>query len=152
MTLYHHIHISPVPVEVPYVKVEGSQGLGYRPYLPITFSYKSRQFPAGHALVDTGSDITILPLYIAHLLEIELDDEKRIELDSAGGGSFSALPSLRQIGFCIERKGFRPIQWEGTAYFAEHEPVILLGHHDCLEKFDVTFHGPERKLSLLPRF
>jgi hypothetical protein len=39
----------------------------------------------------------------------------------------------------------------GTVYFTETEPLVLLGHHECLEKFDMTFHGPERLLSLTPR-
>jgi hypothetical protein len=91
-------------------------------------------------------------LEIAHFLEIELDDSKVMHIGSAGGGSFKAYPSQRKIGHTIERKGFRPIYWEGTAYFAEREPIVLLGNYDCLEKFDLTFYGPQRKLGVLPRF
>lgn len=73
-------------------------------------------------------------------------------MSAAGGGSFVVLPSQKKIGYTIEYKGYRPIHWEGIVYFAEDEPMILLGHHQCLEKFDLTFHGPERKLEILPRF
>jgi hypothetical protein len=95
--------------------------------------------------------MTILPLGIAHLLEIELDDSKSLRIDSAGGGSFVALPSRRKVEYSIEKRGYRPIQWKSVAYFAE-ESAILLGHEDCLEKFDLTFCGPERTLQVLPRF
>ena len=139
-------------MEIPYIKCEGSNGYSYRPYLPVTFSYGDRLFPVGRALVDTGSDLTILPLAIAHHLHIELDDSKKVIIDCAGGGRFTALPSQKNVHYSIEQKGFRSIKWKGIAYFAEQEPVVLLGHHECLEKFDLTFHGPERKLSILPRF
>jgi len=36
--------------------------------------------------------------------------------------------------------------------FADAEPIMLLGHHQCLEYFDLTFQGPEKKLGVLPRF
>jgi hypothetical protein len=139
-------------VEFPYVKCEGSHGFSYRPYLPVTFSYGDHRFPVGRALVDTGSDLTILPLDIAHILDVELDDAKKIILDCAGGGRFTALPSQKEIRYAIECAGYRPITWNGIIHFAEDEPVVLLGHHECLEKFDLTFQGPERKLGITPRF
>ncbi|MDD5056095.1 MAG: hypothetical protein PHZ00_07580 [Candidatus Peribacteraceae bacterium] len=139
-------------VEIPYVKCEGSHGYSYRPYLPVTFSYGDQQLPIGRALVDTGSDLTILPLQVAHYLRIELDDVKKVTIDCAGGGRFIALPSQHQVGYMIDAPGYRPIRWKGIVYFAENEPVVLLGYHQCLEKFDLTFRGPERKLGIIPRF
>lgn len=49
-------------------------------------------------------------------------------------------------------EGYRPNRWEGTVYFAGGEPTILLGHHECLEYFDLTVYGPEKKSRVLPRF
>ena len=152
MTLSHRIHILQGPLEFPYVKVEGSEGFSARPYIPVTFSSGKKSFRVGHALVDTGSDLTILPLQIAHFLEIELDDSKRLTIDGAGGGRFLVQPSQKSIQYSIDRKGFRSIAWTGIVYFAEDEPIILLGHHQCLEKFDLNFQGPEKKLGVLPRF
>ena len=139
-------------VQFPYEKFEGIDGkMNYRPCLPITFSYKNNDIPIGSALVDTGSDFTILPLEIAHVLKIELDDSQEIRIDCAGGGVFKAMPSLHRIEYLISATGYRSFSWSGTVYFAEREPIILLGHHECLEKFDLTFQGPEKLLSLLPR-
>jgi hypothetical protein len=139
-------------VEFPYVKNEGSQGATYRPCLPITFSNGEKKFRVGNALVDTGADYTILPLEIAHVLEVELDDSKTIMMSAAGGGRFKVMPSRRKIGYSIEKTGYRSINWKGTVWFAEGEEVVLLGHHDCLEKFDLTFRGGSRALSVLPLF
>lgn len=140
-------------MEFAYEPSEDQDGkIVYRPRLPITFTYKNNKLKIGRALVDTGSDFTILPLDVAHDLEIELDDSKILSMDAAGGGVFEALPSQKPVGYTIETDKFRPIRWEGIIYFAENEPVTLLGHYQCLEKFDLTFYGPERKLSILPRF
>lgn len=139
-------------MEFTYVKTQGETGYTYRPCLPVTFSFGTKRIPIGNALVDTGSDVTILPLDIAHALEIELDDSKQIRLSSAGGGIFTALPSSKKITYSIEKKGFRSITWKGIIYFAESEPIVLLGHYQCAEYFDLTFQGPEKTLSILPRF
>lgn len=135
-----------MPVEFPYVECAGDLGPVFRPYLPVTLSYETGCFPVGHALVDTGADMTLLPMAIAHLLRIELDDSRTIRLGSAGGGVFTALPSRRKIGFAIEQKGHRPLVWQGTAFFSSDQPVVLLGHFKCLEHFHLLFSGPERKL------
>jgi len=76
-------------VEFRYTECEGDV---WRPYLPITISYGSKELPIGSALVDTGSDLTLLPLAIAHTLEIELDDSKNRKIDAAGGGVFEVMP------------------------------------------------------------
>ncbi|MFH1670150.1 MAG: hypothetical protein ABIA92_01030 [Patescibacteria group bacterium] len=152
MTWFRQIHTSQVQVEFSYVKCEAGHGFSYRPQLPITFSYGDKSLSIGHALVDTGSDLSIVPLQIAHYLHIELDDTKKVTVDCAGGGRFTAMPSQKKIGYAIEQEGYRPIKWKGTVYFAEDEPVVLLGHHQCLEKFDLTFQGPEKKLGVMPRF
>lgn len=149
---FHRTLVSLDFVEFPYERFEGRSGkVVHRPCLPITFSYRGKSISIGSALVDTGSDFTILPLEIAHVLEIELDDSQTIRVDCAGGGVFTAMPSQNKIGYLISVKGYRPIAWTGTVFFAENEPIILLGHHECLEKFDLTFQGPEKSLGLLPR-
>jgi hypothetical protein len=126
--------------------------VNYRPALPVTFSYRGKHFPVGRALVDTGADITLLPRDLAQLLGIRVDDTDPLWIDGAGGGDFVAYPSLDKVGYAIEKKGFRSICWEGTVYVADKEPVVLLGYYQCLEYFDLTFQGPEKKLSVLPRF
>jgi hypothetical protein len=101
-----------------------------------------------HALVDTGADITILPLDVAHYLEVELDDTEGLDVGSAGGGQFIALPSRKPLHFSIEQKGHRPVEWDAIVYFAPREPVVLLGHRQCLERLRLTFDGPGKILSV----
>lgn len=136
-------------MEFPYVRGEGTFGPVYRPNLPVTLSYGTKNFRLGHALVDTGADMTVLPLDIAHYLEIELDDSRTVRIEGAGGGVFVAMPSSRKIGYAIEQKGHRPVCWQGVAYLAGEQPLALLGHFDCLEKLDLQFFGAQRLLRVL---
>ena len=149
MTLCRSNPISPELVEFRYVECESDV---WRPYLPITFSYGCKIFPVGSALVDTGSDLTLLPLAMAHALGIELDDSLSRRIEAAGGSVFVVMPSQKPIGFTIRpARGYRLISWKGTPFFSAHIETILLGHQAALEKFDITFHGPDKKFSLLPR-
>jgi hypothetical protein len=124
----------------------------YRPYLPIVLSANDRYIHLPYALVDTGSDVSVLPIAIARELGVPLDDTDGIVVGGASGESFTAYPSHKPVRYTIMAEGYRPVSWEGTIYFANEGPAILLGHHQCLERFDLTFHGPERTLSVLPRF
>jgi len=140
-------------MEFPYTKFEAKSSIIYRPCLPITFSNAGLKFQVGNALVDTGSDFTILPLEIAHFLKIELDDSKVLIIDGAGGNTFKVMPSRNKVEYVIEaKKGYRSIKWQGTIYFTETEPIILLGHYECLNRFDMTFCGPRKLLQIIPRF
>lgn len=134
-------------MEFPYAECEGSRRrIFHRPYLPVLLTSGGKRFRVPHALVDTGADISVLPLEIAHYLEIEPDDTEGIETGSAGGGRFLALPSRRPVRIAVEKKGFRPIEWDGVVYFAPREPIVLLGHRHCLEHLRLLFDGPRKIL------
>lgn len=137
-------------MEFSYIKCEGEHNSVFRPYLPVTLCYKSREFPIGNALVDTGADFTILPREIAHILEVELDDSKAVRVGAAGGGIFTALPSQKPLIMKIEKRGFQPVTIKGIVYFAEKQSP-LLGHRGCLEYLDLYFNGPEKTFSITPR-
>jgi hypothetical protein len=139
-------------MEFAYRKTDVEDGYRYHPCVPIEFSYGDKTFLVSNVLVDTGAEITILPLKIAHVLDIQLDDSKPLRLASAGGGMFVALPSSKKIELSMNKEGCKSIIWKSTVYFSESETLALLGHYQCLEYFKVTFHGPERRLSIIPRF
>ena len=143
---FRHISISLDSVEFAYLPGETSQGIIHRPFLPIVLSNGDREFFVNPALVDTGADITLLPMEIAHQLGVVLDDTKPINVDSAGGGYCVALPSLHPITYVLKKKGHRPIRWTGIAYFAPRQPIVLLGQYQCLEKLTLTFDGPGRQV------
>lgn len=84
-------------------------------------------------LVDTGADYTILPSYLAILLEVDLEKAKKVDAQGVGGAQtvyfFPALPikigemeRVVPVGF-IRKKNIPP----------------LLGRAGCFETFISTF-------------
>lgn len=129
-------------MEFSFVKREWSRGTIYVPILPIILN----GFPVGQALVDTGADVTLLPIELNGVLGVELDREHTIEFTTAGGENCCAIPAKEKIEFCIEHSGFRPLIWKGSVYFVKGQPTILLGQYECLDQLTLTFDGPKRKL------
>ncbi|MFH0770669.1 MAG: hypothetical protein V1926_04815 [Candidatus Peregrinibacteria bacterium] len=129
-------------MEFEYAKREWSGGIIYVPVLPIALN----GFPVGHALVDTGADVTLLPMELNQVLDCELDPDHAIPFTSAGGGDFRAIPAVRKIEYRLEQSGFRPIVWKGTAYFVRGQPVILLGQYECLSELILVLDARKRKI------
>lgn len=132
-----------------YAQYSGS----WLPLIPVVFSCKKRQLPAVGALVDTGATHTILPLEFAPELGIAIDLEDRIETQVAGGGQCFIYPSPVAINYLIRDPDSKATyRWQGQIFFALGQRIVLLGHHQCLEKFDITFKGTEKIVEVTPRF
>lgn len=132
-----------------YFPYEGS----WLPIIPVIFQQKNNQLPPLLALVDTGATHTILPMEMASELGIVVNLEDHIETQVAGGGRCSIFPSPAAITHIIrDPKNRREYQWLAPVFFTLGQQTVLLGHHRCLEKFDLTFKGPEKYVNLVPRF
>ncbi len=125
-----------------YTKKECDFGIIHIPTLPISLN----GFPIGHALIDTGAEMTLLPMEVNSILNVELDTDNAIPVGSAGGGKFTAIPSKKKIEYTLEHSGFRPIIWKGIVYFAPRQEVILLGQYQCLGELKITLDAPKRKI------
>ncbi len=123
------------------------------PLIPVSFKYGKKQLPAILCLVDTGATHTLLPLELAPHLGIQVDLEEKVETNVAGGSRSPIYPSPVAIDYVIRDPGNNlEYQWSAPVYFSLGQHIVLLGHHRCLEKFDVTFKGSERVTELVPRF
>ena len=131
-------------MEYRYTKRESDIGVIYFPSLPVYLN----GFSVGHALVDTGADITILPSEINQVLNVELDHSGAIDLGSAGGGVFRAIPSKEKIEYSLGQSGFRPISWKVIVFFAPRQPQILLGQYQCLDQLILTLDAKKRALTV----
>ena len=127
-----------------YAKREWSKGTIYVPVLPIIVN----GFPVGQALIDTGADVTLLPMELYQILEVDLDKEHAIEFTTAGGDDCQGVPAKERLEFCIEHSGFRPLIWKGTAFFVKGQPTVLLGQYECLSEWTLTLDGKRRKVRI----
>ena len=133
---------------------------GYTPYggnwpplIPVAFANGAKRLPPVRALVDTGATHTLLPLDVASELGIRIDINDRLESQVAGGAHCFIYPSPVPVHYHLrDPAGESACRWRGQVFFVLEQEFVLLGHHQCLEKFDVTFHGPEKQVQLRPRF
>ena len=132
-----------------YVQYEGN----WLPLVPVSLRSGKYSLPPIGALVDTGATHTILPMEMAPELGINISLAEQIESQIAGGGECFVYPSLVNIEYSLQDPNSQnAYRWKGKVCFALGQKCILLGHRQCLEKFDVTFHGPERMLEVTARF
>ena len=122
------------------------------PLVPVVFTHGKRRLPPIKALVDTGATHTILPLELTAELGIDINLDDPLESQIAGGGRCFIYAPSSPLGYLV-RNPATPVEyrWTGQVFFALEQEFVLLGHHQCLEKFDVTFLGPERMLEVTAR-
>ncbi len=127
-----------------YTKTDWSYGSLHIPTLPVCIN----GFPMGHLLVDTGAAATLLPLELADVLGIDLDPKNQIQFTGAGGKELCGIPSATKVEYLLEKGGFRPLIWKGTAFFVKNLPTPLLGQYQCLSALKVTLDGPKRLITI----
>lgn len=119
----------------------------FRPTVPIIFKNRSK-FIQTEAIIDSGSDFTILPIEMAGILDIKLNINTKTTFYGAGNNLFTVYPSPENIEHILRQNKFRSIKWETKVFFAESQPGILLGHKGFLEKFKVTLDGKKKELEI----
>ena len=129
-------------MEFAYKQRETDIGMLHVPTLPISIN----GFPIEQAMIDTGADVTVLPMELHQVLGVDLDYENALPMSSAGGGTFKAIPSLKKLYYSIDKSGFRSITWQGKAFFSVGQSVILLGHYECLSELVITLDGKRKKI------
>lgn len=138
-------------MQFPYIEFLGlSEERIFRPIIPVTFKANKQTFES-YALVDSGSDYTILPIEIAGKLKLKLSDQLQYSVQGAGGSNFTIYRSPIEIEQVIQNKGFRDIKWSSYVYFAESGSTLLLGQKGFLDKFEVKLNGPKKEISILSK-
>lgn len=138
-------------MEIEYMTYQNRDGTFYHPCIDVTFAYKSRSFFYRAALVDTGSDIVMLPMEVAEALGLEPDFDMANVLNCACGNSFLSYASRRPIEIRIDYKGFRPRAWQTHVRFVDAKVTTLLGHRGFLDRFDITFCGKRHVMRIEER-
>lgn len=133
----------------PYIEFLGLQEERiFRPMIPVTFKSNNYIFKS-YALVDSGSDYTILPIEIANRLNIKLSSTNRYTIEGAGGSTFSIYQSPIEIEHIIHQKGFREIKISSKVFFAESGSTLLLGQKGFLEHIKANLKGNQREIEII---
>lgn len=119
----------------------------FRPLIPVTFIANRQSFNS-YVLIDSGADYSILPIEIAGRLKLDISNQPRYQIISAGGNTFTIYKSPSKIEHVIQKRGFRDIIWEETVYFAESSSTLLLGQNGFLRHFKILLDGEKREVEI----
>jgi hypothetical protein len=121
-----------------------------RPEIPISIVGSTRS-GSYIALVDSGSDQTIIPKSIATYLGIDEVSEAGPKASVFGGQRVELMTA--QATFKLEEAG-QVLEWkESVAVFdfpVKEDETVILGHAGFLDYFTATFDGKQGLLTLNP--
>lgn len=128
----------------PYVMEKIKDGFVYRPKIPVTISYKGNRIET-YGIIDSGSDITILPREIAKVLGIELTG-KQTEIGGLGGGSLKVVINFVNLNIggnhLIQVKVHIPTEESKDA------EQFILGQEPLFQEFNITFEYNAKRIAL----
>jgi hypothetical protein len=117
----------------------------HRPTVPIVF-----RGPRGSisrlGLVDTGSDFTLAPKWVAEVIGVSLDASPVGLMAGIEGIPIKTRATLVDLTL---RKKTKSIELASHVHFAEQD-YVLLGSEGFLEFFTATFDWAQKTLELLP--
>lgn len=124
----------------PFERVLTPLGFVWLPVARVTFSNRDRSLEMD-AVVDTGADLTMIPLQFGLDLRLKPAHGDLRTLTGISGVTPYLLRRVRlQIG---------SILLESRIAWAQSDEVpVILGRTDALERLKCTFDGPKRRLTL----
>jgi predicted aspartyl protease len=133
------------------VAVDGDEfGLIFRPVIPITIEGPNGTIDV-YALVDTGSDSTIFPRFVAERLGIPLHVAPNLKATAFGWTPIELEMGPVRLFLTDGRESCR---WTETVGFfdssGDADEMAVLGHAGFLNYFTATFDGKDGQLTLIP--
>jgi hypothetical protein len=114
------------------------------PIVPVKFCYKERETPYIDALLDSGGDFIVIPMPIAHYLDLKL--KKAGDVDTAGG-----ITSLYKADLNMSMGGkndcaeYKRIQIHVSG---RNDIPVLIGRHPIFEDYEIIFRKKKNQLIL----
>jgi hypothetical protein len=125
----------PDAVRFPYIAVQNTRGTSsLRPLVPLTIGYRGKSVEA-MGLLDTGSDVNVLPYKLGIDLGISWDDQK---IAVSLGGNMSKSEA-RGIILTTKINGIEPVQLAFAWTRIDNIPLVL-GQINFFAEFDVCFY------------
>ena len=128
----------------PYILEKIKDGFAYRPKIPATISYKGNKIETW-GIIDSGSDVSILPREIAKAIGIELTG-KQTEIAGIGGGLLKVVIDFINLSVA----GFILSQVKVHIPNEESKDIgqFILGHEPLFQEFNITFEYNAKRIAL----
>jgi len=115
----------------------------YRPVIKFQIKTKSGWIPI-LAYIDSGADVTLLPMSFIKAFEIKIEEENIKEIRGIGEGKISVI--IKEVKMKISDKIF-----DAKVAIALIEDVpYLLGREDVFDHFEVCFRQKDRTVCFNP--
>lgn len=114
----------------------------HRPLVPVILKNGDVEFPTT-ALLDSGADFSIVPKGIAQILKLSTDG-KKVKIEGIGGSELAIKAKVNVIIGNISEK----YEIELDAAIVTANVPVALGIKDFFYKFDITFEGKKRRVTL----
>jgi hypothetical protein len=123
-------------------------GILHRPKIPIRIVGGVGIFPT-LALVDPGSDDTLLPLSVGRLVGAKIDPTQSWQVEGIGGQAVAVI--LGEVGFELT-DGTQTFRWSAKVGFVDfadpEDEATIVGHAGFLDYFRAIFDGHRRTLEI----
>lgn len=120
----------------------------FKPSIPIVFRLGNLFFTL-NGLIDSGSDVTILPMEIARFFHFDPLKMQKSYLEAADGEKFIVYRSPVRLEQILSTKGLIDISWKSPVYFSESQSTALLGQKGFFEHVDVNLSWRKREIEVL---
>lgn len=121
------------------IRLKGGKTI-YRPLIPLTIEAKEKLDVIG--VLDSGSDMTIIPKEIAEIIGVDYSNEN--EVSGITGESVKTKQGKLWIRF---GKGREDYSFEIPVLVPEKEGIpIIIGRIGFFEQFKITFSEAEKKI------
>ena len=114
----------------------------FRPKIPVRLRGPRGDDALTFALFDTGADETVVPLSLAKPLRIRLGSKVYAFYD-AGGRPNPIRYGVVELSIS---NGVDLHSWQAVVAFQQGRRYSVIGRAGCLDRFDVRFDGPGRRL------
>ena len=111
-----------------------------RPVADIYLKTKSGSWIEFHPYIDSGADLTMIPLSLGKLIGLHLDERKVVQI----GGIRGSVPVMND--YCRIRIGNNQLNVKIAWALIEDVPP-LLGRADVFDFFEITFSQQKSKIT-----
>lgn len=117
-----------------YRKEQGTvEKIVYRPVADVEFQSKDGSWIEVHPYIDSGADITLIPLSFGRLLGFEVDEEKIKQLKGIGGDTIPV--DFKIVPIKIGNHVFNIT----AAWSLKEDVPSILGRKDIFDNFHINF-------------
>ncbi len=119
------------------------------PIIPITLFGKNNLIMNFNAVLDSGSDFTLIPLEVANVLGLKFNSKQKSTAKQYTGTNFSTTDS--QVFMKINKKRQQSIKFKVKCMInldkkAQHEDILL--GSSFFEHFKITFDYPNNRFQI----